>query len=201
MLSVLHTACRFWFTRASPLTLSSLDLLQDILLGLLKKLFSDPDQATRGRCVPLKVVVMSATLESDKLSAFLGDCAVFTIPGRTFPVTCCFGSAVGPKDVESTAYVKEVPTLSFALLQFSFFFFFNLCVISNEMKIFSMSPMRQVVRMALDVHTSEMAGDILVFLTGGLVERTEKTLKTRHSLNPTESVGSMMSVVNRSGGD
>ncbi|XP_075871325.1 putative ATP-dependent RNA helicase DHX40 [Nelusetta ayraudi] len=102
----------------------------DILLGLLKKLFSDPDKATRGRCVPLKVVVMSATLESDKLSAFLGDCAVFTIPGRTFPVTCCFGTAVGPKDVESTAYVREV------------------------------------VRMALDVHTSEMAGDILVFLTG-----------------------------------
>lgn len=51
---------------------------------------------------------MSATLETDKLSAFLGDCPVFTIPGRTFPVTCTFGSAVGPKDTESTGYVKEV---------------------------------------------------------------------------------------------
>uniref|UniRef100_A0A8C4EA30 RNA helicase n=1 Tax=Dicentrarchus labrax TaxID=13489 RepID=A0A8C4EA30_DICLA len=102
----------------------------DILLGLLKKIFSDPAKATKGRFFPLKVVVMSATLETDKLSAFLADCPVFSIPGRTFPVTCTFGFAVGPKDVESTGYVKEV------------------------------------VKVALDVHTSEMAGDILVFLTG-----------------------------------
>lgn len=102
----------------------------DILMGLLKKIFSDPDKATKGRSFPLKVVVMSATLETDKLSAFLSDCPVFVIPGRTFPVTCSFGSAVGPKDTESTAYVKEV------------------------------------VKVALDVHTSEMDGDILVFLTG-----------------------------------
>ncbi|XP_029372839.1 probable ATP-dependent RNA helicase DHX40 isoform X2 [Echeneis naucrates] len=102
----------------------------DILLGLLKKIFSNPAKATKGRAFPLKVVVMSATLESDKLSSFLGDCPVFAIPGRTFPVTCTFGSAIGPKDIESTAYVKEV------------------------------------VKMAFDVHTSEVAGDILVFLTG-----------------------------------
>uniref|UniRef100_A0A7N9AWU4 RNA helicase n=1 Tax=Mastacembelus armatus TaxID=205130 RepID=A0A7N9AWU4_9TELE len=102
----------------------------DILLGLLKKNFSNPAKATKGRSFPLRVVVMSATLETDKLSSFLGNCPVFTIPGRNFPVTCTFGSAVGPKDTESTAYVKEV------------------------------------VKMALDVHTSEMAGDILVFLTG-----------------------------------
>ncbi|XP_060929170.1 probable ATP-dependent RNA helicase DHX40 [Limanda limanda] len=102
----------------------------DILLGLLKKVFSDPVEATKGRSFPLKVVVMSATLETDKLSAFLGDCPIFVIPGRTFPVVCTFGSAVGPKDVESTGYLKEV------------------------------------VKVALDVHTSEMCGDILVFLTG-----------------------------------
>lgn len=89
-------------------------LLQDILLGLLKKLFFDPDKSTRGRSVPLKVVVMSATLETDKLSSFLGDCPVFTIPGRTFPVSCSFGSAVGAKDAESASYVREVrsPTSS-----------------------------------------------------------------------------------------
>ncbi|XP_029302139.1 probable ATP-dependent RNA helicase DHX40 [Cottoperca gobio] len=102
----------------------------DILLGLLKKRFSNPAKATKGRSFPLKVVVMSATLETDKLSAFLGDCPVFVIPGRTFPVTCAFGFAVGPKDLESTGYIKEV------------------------------------VKVALEVHTSEMAGDILVFLTG-----------------------------------
>ncbi|XP_054651172.1 probable ATP-dependent RNA helicase DHX40 [Dunckerocampus dactyliophorus] len=102
----------------------------DILLGLLKKVFSDPAEATKGRSFPLKVVVMSATLETDKLSAFLGGCPVFTIPGRTFPVTCTFGNAVGPQDLENMGYVKEVTSV------------------------------------ALDVHTSEMSGDILVFLTG-----------------------------------
>ncbi|XP_033953287.1 probable ATP-dependent RNA helicase DHX40 [Pseudochaenichthys georgianus] len=102
----------------------------DILLGLLKKRFSNPAKAPKGRASPLKVVVMSATLETDKLSAFLGDCPVFAIPGRMFPVTSTFGFAVGPKDFESTGYMKEV------------------------------------VKVALDVHTSEMAGDILVFLTG-----------------------------------
>ncbi|XP_030601111.1 probable ATP-dependent RNA helicase DHX40 isoform X1 [Archocentrus centrarchus] len=102
----------------------------DILLGLLKKIFTNPAKATKGRSFPLKVVVMSATLETEKLSAFLSNCPVFTIPGRTFPVTCTFGTAVGPKDVESTGYLKEV------------------------------------VKVALEVHTSEMAGDILVFLTG-----------------------------------
>ncbi|XP_020782457.2 probable ATP-dependent RNA helicase DHX40 isoform X1 [Boleophthalmus pectinirostris] len=102
----------------------------DILLGLLKKVFSNPDKANMGRRLPLKMVVMSATMETEKLSAFLGNCPVFVIPGRTFPVKCSFGLAVGPKDTESTGYVKEV------------------------------------VKVALDVHTSEIAGDILVFLTG-----------------------------------
>nr|XP_020456101.1 probable ATP-dependent RNA helicase DHX40 [Monopterus albus] len=102
----------------------------DILLGLLKKIFSNPAKATKGRAFPLRVVVMSATLETNKLSSFLGNCPVFVIPGRTFSVTCTFGTAIGPKDTESTAYVKEV------------------------------------VKMAFDVHTSERAGDILVFLTG-----------------------------------
>lgn len=82
--------------------------MQDILLGLLKKNFSDRRHASAGRSFPLKVVIMSATMETEKLSGFLGDCGVVTIPGRTFPVTCAFGSAVGPKDTQSTAYIKEV---------------------------------------------------------------------------------------------
>ncbi|TNN60231.1 putative ATP-dependent RNA helicase DHX40 [Liparis tanakae] len=46
----------------------------DILLGLLKKMFSDSAKAIKGRSFPLKVVVMSATLETEKLSAFLSGC-------------------------------------------------------------------------------------------------------------------------------
>uniref|UniRef100_A0A3P8XX97 RNA helicase n=1 Tax=Esox lucius TaxID=8010 RepID=A0A3P8XX97_ESOLU len=105
-------------------------ILKDILLGLLKQTISPTDKASKGRSVPLKVVVMSATLETDKLSVFLGGCPVFTIPGRTFPVISRFGCAIGQKDTESTVYLKEV------------------------------------VKVALDVHTCEMSGDILVFLTG-----------------------------------
>ncbi|MCJ8739923.1 hypothetical protein PDJAM_G00052940 [Pangasius djambal] len=99
----------------------------DILLGLLKK---TPSRGSRGRTLPLKVVVMSATLETDKLSAFLGDCPVFAIPGRTYPVKELFCSLIGPKEKEGSAYVKAV------------------------------------VKVALDVHTNEASGDMLVFLTG-----------------------------------
>lgn len=80
--------------------------LQDILIGLLKKTMSKG--GSHGRSVPLKVVVMSATLETEKLSSFLGHCPVFSIPGRTFPVTEKFLNLIGPKDTESSAYIKEV---------------------------------------------------------------------------------------------
>lgn len=96
-------------------------------------------------------------METEKLSGFLGDCRVFTIPGRTFPVTCTFGSAVGPKDTQSTAYIKEVPNI----VQ-------NVFTARKKKYYFNCDPnvILQVVRLAFDIHTSEMAGDILVFLTG-----------------------------------
>lgn len=100
----------------------------DILFGLLKKLFQKKQRGDRQ--APLKVVVMSATLETEKLSEFLEDCPVCTIPGRTYPVTEIFCNLIGPKDRESSVYVKEV------------------------------------VKVALDIHTNEPAGDILMFLTG-----------------------------------
>lgn len=34
----------------------------------------------------LKVILMSATLDSDKFSAYFNHCPVVNIPGRTFPV-------------------------------------------------------------------------------------------------------------------
>ncbi|XP_051966157.1 probable ATP-dependent RNA helicase DHX40 [Xyrauchen texanus] len=99
----------------------------DVLLGLLKKTQS---KGSHGRKTTLKVIVMSATLETEKLSSFYGNCPVFTIPGRTYPVKEKFCNLIGPKDKDSSVYVKEV------------------------------------VKMALDVHTNEVTGDILVFLTG-----------------------------------
>ncbi|XP_030633041.1 probable ATP-dependent RNA helicase DHX40 [Chanos chanos] len=100
----------------------------DVLIGLLKKTLSGGN--SHHRSAPLKVVIMSATLETEKLSAFFGNCPVFTIPGRTFPVTERFFNLIGPNDKDSSVYVKEV------------------------------------VKVALDVHTNEASGDILVFLTG-----------------------------------
>ncbi|XP_003227326.2 probable ATP-dependent RNA helicase DHX40 isoform X1 [Anolis carolinensis] len=79
-------------------------LSTDILFGLLKlyKKKKNP-----GRKKPLKVVVMSATLDTDKFSQFFDGCQVMDIPGRNYPVKEIFCGAVGPKDVESSAYVTE----------------------------------------------------------------------------------------------
>lgn len=75
------------------------------MLGLLRKTLS---RGSRGRKLPLKLVVMSATLETDKLSGFLGECPVFTIPGRTYPVKELFCNLIGPKEKDGSAYVKAV---------------------------------------------------------------------------------------------
>lgn len=75
------------------------------MLGLLKK---TPSRGSRGRTLPLKVVVMSATLDTDKLSDFLGECPVFVIPGRTYPVRELFCNLIGPKEKDGSTYVKAV---------------------------------------------------------------------------------------------
>lgn len=56
----------------------------------------------------MKVVVMSATLEVEKLSEFFGHCSVLNIPGRSFPVKEIFCNLLSPRDVGSSAYVTEV---------------------------------------------------------------------------------------------
>ncbi|KAG8451659.1 hypothetical protein GDO86_003741 [Hymenochirus boettgeri] len=103
-------------------------LSTDILFGLLKKQFQLRN--CKKRKYPLKVIVMSATLEIDKLSAFFGYCPVVTIPGKVFPIKERFFNLIGPRDKESTAYITET------------------------------------VKITLQTHLNEPAGDILVFLTG-----------------------------------
>jgi len=51
----------------------------DILFGLLKTLV-----ATREP--PLRIVITSATLESEKFSKYFGGCPVYNVPGRAYPV-------------------------------------------------------------------------------------------------------------------
>ncbi|XP_069082524.1 probable ATP-dependent RNA helicase DHX40 isoform X2 [Pleurodeles waltl] len=80
-------------------------LSTDILFGLLKKLFQQ--KMCSGRKRPLKIVVMSATLDIQKLSEFFENCPVVKIPGRTFPVKEIFCNLIGPKNLEGSAYVAE----------------------------------------------------------------------------------------------
>eukprot|EP00301_Raphidiophrys_heterophryoidea_P005091 c12172_g1_i1.p1 GENE.c12172_g1_i1~~c12172_g1_i1.p1 ORF type:complete len:1757 (+),score=438.88 c12172_g1_i1:2-5272(+) len=51
----------------------------DVLFGILR-------DVVRQRRSDLKLIVTSATMDSEKFSTFFGRCPVFTIPGRTFPV-------------------------------------------------------------------------------------------------------------------
>ncbi|XP_069827908.1 probable ATP-dependent RNA helicase DHX40 isoform X2 [Dendropsophus ebraccatus] len=101
-------------------------LSTDILFGLLRKHFL----MSVSRRPPLRVIVMSATLDVHRLTEFFGNCPVFSIPGRVFPITERFHNLIGPRDRESGAYVTET------------------------------------VKVALETHVQEPAGDILVFLTG-----------------------------------
>ncbi|XP_066835517.1 probable ATP-dependent RNA helicase DHX40 isoform X2 [Anser cygnoides] len=80
-------------------------LSTDILFGLLKKLFLQKKPS--GRKTDMKVVVMSATLEVDKLSEFFGHCSVLHIPGRSYPVKEIFCNLLSPRDTGSSAYVTE----------------------------------------------------------------------------------------------
>ncbi|XP_012503853.1 PREDICTED: probable ATP-dependent RNA helicase DHX40 [Propithecus coquereli] len=78
---------------------------------------------------PRPKFVMSATMELAKLSAFFGNCPIFDIPGRLYPVREKFCNLIGPRDRENTAYIQAI------------------------------------VKVTMDIHLNEMAGDILVFLT------------------------------------
>lgn len=88
----------------------------DVLFSLLKRAaIKNPE---------LKVIVTSATLDSDKFSKYFNDCPIISIPGRTFPV-----------EILHTRE-PEVDYLAAALDS------------------------------VMQIHISEPAGDILVFLTG-----------------------------------
>ena len=88
-------------------------IFQDILFGLVRKLFhnrregSDDTYNKPVNRLP-KIVIMSATLNHEKFSEFLGGCPVFEIPGRCFPVESVFLNYVGVKDLQTPNYLKRV---------------------------------------------------------------------------------------------
>jgi ATP-dependent helicase HrpB len=78
----------------------------DLALALLRRL------QLQGH--PLKLVVMSATLEPGPLAEFLGGCPVLTSEGRTFPVEVAYLDKVDPRPLEEqvlAALKRLVPAL------------------------------------------------------------------------------------------
>ena len=83
-------------------------LATDILFGLVKKLLERPVSEMKRRKSPLKVVIMSATLDAEKFSTFFASCPVFTIPGRTYPVSYHYCNTDDNFDPEKLTYLSQV---------------------------------------------------------------------------------------------
>ena len=79
----------------------------DVLFGILKKVCQ--------RRRDLKVIVTSATMNSEKFSRFFGGAPIFNIPGRTFPVQTSFSEKAVEDYVDGAVkkiveiHIKETP--------------------------------------------------------------------------------------------
>ncbi|KAE9397860.1 pre-mRNA splicing factor [Gymnopus androsaceus JB14] len=80
-------------------------LSTDVLMGLLRKILS--------RRRDLKLIVTSATMNSEKFSNFYGNAPCFTIPGRTFPVEIFHAKSPCEDYVDSA--VKQVLQIHLSL--------------------------------------------------------------------------------------
>ena len=83
-------------------------LATDILFGLVKKLLGTPFSEMKKRKKPLKVVIMSATLDVTKFSKFFGSCPVFSIPGRVYPVDVHYRCSNESFDSKRLTYMSQV---------------------------------------------------------------------------------------------
>ncbi|KAJ3024548.1 UNVERIFIED_CONTAM: putative pre-mRNA-splicing factor ATP-dependent RNA helicase dhx16 [Siphonaria sp. JEL0065] len=72
----------------------------DVLIGLLKR-------ACKERPA-LKLIVMSATLNMDKFSAFFDDAPIFTVPGRMFPVDLLYARKMKMSALKGQVVAKAV---------------------------------------------------------------------------------------------
>lgn len=74
----------------------------DVLLGILKNVVAT-------KRTDLKLIVTSATMDSEKFSNFFGSIPIFIIPGRTFPVEKLFSKT--PQEDYVEAAVKQTLTI------------------------------------------------------------------------------------------
>jgi len=114
----------------------------DILFGLIKEILK--------KRTDLKLIIMSATLDSDKFQTYFNNAPIITIPGRTHPVEIFYT----PKP--ESDYVEAA------------------------------------VRTCLQIHTTEEAGDILLFLTGEEEIETVCTRLREESNSYGRSVGDLL---------
>ena len=89
----------------------------DVLFGILKKVMA--------RRRDLRLIVTSATMDSDKFSNFFGNVPIFKIPGRTFPVDVLFSKTPCEDYVDGA--VKQVLAIHLShpaggILQLYFYF-------------------------------------------------------------------------------
>ncbi|KAL9225588.1 hypothetical protein vseg_001493 [Gypsophila vaccaria] len=77
-------------------------LNMDILMGLVKRLVR-----IRGELSGFRVLITSATLEGEKVSAFFGGCPVVNVPGKLFPVEVLY-TEERPKSYVEAALKKAV---------------------------------------------------------------------------------------------
>jgi len=75
----------------------------DILFVLLKDLVDGPRNGLNEDLPPLKVVIMSATLEVEKFRKYFCNCPVLSIPGRQYPVKVIHSLEDQITDYESSA--------------------------------------------------------------------------------------------------
>ena len=81
-------------------------LSTDILFGLMRRLHLAQRSAKGAR--KMKIVIMSATLDSRKFSEFFDNCPMFEIPGRVYPVDIVYQFGKGDFDEKKLTYMSHV---------------------------------------------------------------------------------------------
>lgn len=108
----------------------------DLLLAMIKKKLLDR--------LDLRLIIMSATADADRLAEYFYGCQIFHVKGRTFPVEIKY-----VPDVSAEASLNSVPSIS--------------SVASS-----TASYVTDVVQMVNIIHKNEEEGAILAFLTSQL---------------------------------
>lgn len=78
LVSMLSSTCEYFISLNQNVQVHERSVQSDFLMIVVKEILSQRRD--------LKVILMSATLDSEKFSAYFSHCPVINIPGRTFPV-------------------------------------------------------------------------------------------------------------------